>query len=1375
MSQAHDYYGPGGTPELHNHGEGRGYIEPDYLAQEADDQLPMLSTLGCGPRGHGVWPVITKDADGEFLWQLVDDVTGEAVMDSPNLSAGKIEITQPDRVLNEGETGSFDVHVTRGKDVSTYTVDIPAGAHGSRIYLLGGMVERRPDETYTCVESDLTVYGGRWDDCPPVRVGDIVVFSCKDSKSHYLAFGTVQKASPAQVAFTSRTKFEWRLPYIGANGNWFVDDEDTGVAAQGPQGPAGEFGAPVAKTLPAGAPATARNLSENPHVLKLEVGVPKGEKGDQGTFSAPEAVQLDQSQQPTVEDLDPDPSNMKLKFGIPAGKKAVVKVGGTETLQPGAPASVGVLEDEGDNSYTLNFGIPEGLPGKSIKMMQSVRRPDELPPFEDAEVNGAYVVDDGDGRYDLYVRGLEPAPDVKWTIVRDWQGEPGKRWAVVTDRFAMVEEFSGPDEAVSFRCLDLRRGAEEQSCIFRATADKGDGTQNETVYETDEAAHPSGEKIGYIATQDVYALDKVLAIRVEAYHPVTRELMDFFDLPVYHKLPVASKDQAGIVSVGDNIDVDGAGKISVPVATDTTLGVAKGDGNTVIVNEDGSIETNNYSLFCYPGLIDESRFRSVATGLLLTGHANEVSIVLTNRRLNAANRQASFTVYGIYENGKQSQIASVENAFILYIPASAIWPEDGKRFVCLKVSATPSGTTDKYEASFPVRNIATNVFAGTVRPGATTNISMLGTINVNAATSSSLGAVKPDGTTITVDADGTVHSVAPDPYVLPVATPDALGGIKVRELESDVNTVSAARVQADANGMALVPRAHIGRMGAIKAWGTTHAVDSTKPVADTAYSPLRIDPNGVGALPIASGDKLGMVGVKDGSGISLDEAGYLSVPPVEAGGVVNIPVEPTLAADPDFGDVITANNVPDSVFDDISGNSPKLFKFYPEPGDENTVVGPSPYIVVNTDAGRKLTIALFRMIGDDTENSFIEEIKVATMAPIVIASANLFMQDDNINICYCPVLDAPSPGYAKVGKAGFTAPVANGYIKMNEMNKSLFELDVQKMRDNNLIGTTVMLGGLKYDKLGLGSNLHVSPGSTPTVNVPTAAADRIGIVTADGMSTIIGSNQVVGNPSPAIRVNPTWIEKNAGNLVSWSGPSYLDIDTSTGNPLETPMEWKLVSVTQAYGVETETPIEGYYIVYCYDQLGSGELIKRKEAIGSSISVTLNELQLNSFFTDVEMIVACWHEGQHAGANIRSCMRVHLHRRMFDLTEYRIVPSGLYAVQHGMTAGTLNLEWQERNSGIYSDNWSIDITASASVDCCFQLNDGTMTAPAPYAFTKGKASIPVADLLSNDKAIAFVIDPSSNPGFENTPIIIPIMPVNSQLSINANGELEQTIL
>lgn len=55
-----------------------------------------------------------------------------------------------------------------------------------------------------------------------------------------------------------------------------------------------------------------------------------------------------------------------------------------------------------------------------------------------------------------------------------------------------------------------------------------------------------------------------------------------------------------------------------------------------------------------------------------------------------------------------------------------------------------------------------------------------------AATTSALGGVKPDGNTITVDEDGTIHGA--NTYTLPIATTAVLGGIKVDGTTITVNS-----------------------------------------------------------------------------------------------------------------------------------------------------------------------------------------------------------------------------------------------------------------------------------------------------------------------------------------------------------------------------------------------------------------------------------------------------------------------------------------------------------------------------------------------------------------------------------------------------------
>ena len=54
-----------------------------------------------------------------------------------------------------------------------------------------------------------------------------------------------------------------------------------------------------------------------------------------------------------------------------------------------------------------------------------------------------------------------------------------------------------------------------------------------------------------------------------------------------------------------------------------------------------------------------------------------------------------------------------------------------------------------------------------------------GDMHLRPAENNTIGGVKPDGTTTTVDTDGTIHAVMPEPYTLPTASTTTLGGVKV--------------------------------------------------------------------------------------------------------------------------------------------------------------------------------------------------------------------------------------------------------------------------------------------------------------------------------------------------------------------------------------------------------------------------------------------------------------------------------------------------------------------------------------------------------------------------------------------------------------------
>ena len=386
MSIPHDYY-DGYRPDLHSRGNSRHYIEPDYIANDCDDQLPLISTVGRGPRGAGLTIGNLVNKDGEFSFGIYSDLTSEQIMQTPNLSAGTIAVTAKPVDPVAGETVAMDVSVKQGGKVSHYTVPIPAGATGSRIFMVSSELEDGDrGHAYQVQISDLMVYGynsSQWDNMPVPRVNDVCVFKA----SGKLGFGTIEAVEGGQVIFTSQVLFDvLQHLTVGENGHWYIDGVDTGTMAQGPKGDKGDQGDP------------GKDGAPGPQGKPGEKGDPgeDGEKGDQG-----------------------DP-------GLPA---TIVVRSVTETQQP----TVNIQRtDVESNTYSMDFGLPRGADGKSIDIQGGVYKIAELPDFDDTPVNRAFIVNDyeenEDYRYDLYIRGIEPVIAEEggpWTVVEDWQGMPG--------------------------------------------------------------------------------------------------------------------------------------------------------------------------------------------------------------------------------------------------------------------------------------------------------------------------------------------------------------------------------------------------------------------------------------------------------------------------------------------------------------------------------------------------------------------------------------------------------------------------------------------------------------------------------------------------------------------------------------------------------------------------------------------------------------------------------------------------------------------------------------------------------------------------------------------------------------------------------------
>lgn len=357
------------------------YREPDMNSFSCDDQLPLISSIGRGPRGAGITAKLLKDSDTEYVFSVVDDVTGEQVFQSPNLAPTIVSINAPKHTPIAGENYPITFSMRRGTDVSEYTVDIPSGAQGSLIYCLedpihlnsttenenSGMwfkLANLGDTTFRTTIDHLLIYGEHdWNGKPIPRVNDIIFcpYWAKTNgggNSIGVSFGTIEAVENGYVVWTARTFIPSLDISISADGTWVVGGVDTLVKATGKDG----------------SPAS------------MEIG----------------SVQ--------------------------------------ETMQPTATIEKVPLKE---NTWKLNLGLPRGADGKTLNIRSGKYTETTLPPFVDTPVSDAFIVDDEDNRFDLYIRGAEPVSTDNggpWTIVENWQGIQGYSIRLLHDPWILSDE-----------------------------------------------------------------------------------------------------------------------------------------------------------------------------------------------------------------------------------------------------------------------------------------------------------------------------------------------------------------------------------------------------------------------------------------------------------------------------------------------------------------------------------------------------------------------------------------------------------------------------------------------------------------------------------------------------------------------------------------------------------------------------------------------------------------------------------------------------------------------------------------------------------------------------------------------------------------------
>lgn len=172
----------------------RPYLEPDYFAQGHDGSLPILSTIGRGPKGDSV--VARKD--GSKL--IIEDGEGN-VLATFDLGTPSISVSQPAEI-ESGKESEMKVRITdsEGRE-SENVIFLPCGEQGTRLYFVGNAFEKADNNIYfvpasmiwTELQDDI-VYPDYYMAKP--RVGDMMLLPIDEETepaTSNVAFATVME------------------------------------------------------------------------------------------------------------------------------------------------------------------------------------------------------------------------------------------------------------------------------------------------------------------------------------------------------------------------------------------------------------------------------------------------------------------------------------------------------------------------------------------------------------------------------------------------------------------------------------------------------------------------------------------------------------------------------------------------------------------------------------------------------------------------------------------------------------------------------------------------------------------------------------------------------------------------------------------------------------------------------------------------------------------------------------------------------------------------------------------------------------------------------------------------------------------------------
>ena len=287
----------------------------------------------------------------------------------------------------------------------------------------------------------------------------------------------------------------------------------------------------------------------------------------------------------------------------------------------------------------------------------------------------------------------------------------------------------------------------------------------------------------------------------------------------------------------------------LPTASTTVLGGVKIDGVTVTINGSGQLVSN----FAGGAVSGATTFSS--------------TVNITGNVVSPASAVGNVIAFN-YDNQTSFPTASTYHGAIVHSHA------DGRMYMSHNGWQPMALLSDITSYSLPTST--TTVLGGVKIDGSTITINDSGVISaaigsvytLPTATTTVLGGVKIDGSTITINGSGVISSASA--YTLPTATTSVLGGVKVDGSSVTIN--GSGVITANYTTYSL-PTATTTVLGGVKIDGSTITINGSGVISSaSAYT-----------LPTASTSQLGGVKV-DGSTITINGSGVIAA--TGAGAVV---------------------------------------------------------------------------------------------------------------------------------------------------------------------------------------------------------------------------------------------------------------------------------------------------------------------------------------------------------------------------------------------------------------------------------------------------------------------------------------------------------